>query len=797
MKKLYTKLLLSLMLLNVASMQLSAQNVERNYVMIEEFTATWCIYCPGAALGIEDLIANDWPVAAIAYHSNDDYSTTEGMARMTYYGVDGIPHTFFDGVLDIVGGNGVNSLYEEFLPLVEQRMAVLTPITLEMENVNFDGTTFSADVLMEAVGTVTSTNTVLHAVLTESQIVQQWQTQYYMMEVQRDMFTSSTGTPVDLVNNTNQTVSIEFTVDPNWEAANCEVVVFVQDHQTKETFNANKAHVLHLEAPTNLTIEINAPDANLQWDALEGVSGYNIYRNWEFLTFTEEANYDDLGLENGNYTYYIRGVYDEGTSPWSNHVAIDAGEFLCVPLYTDGCDISNTPTINNFILNEIENTNSGCGCLDGVGWSQYFDMGPANVEAGETYTLTVSTGQKYYDEYIKVWVDWNDDLQFDESEVMIEGNMAQEDMMYDFDFNVPADATEGLHYLRARTLHHYLPTDACDVLGYGEAEDYLINVGEILLVPASNLTVEVENQDVHLQWDTPDIELLGYNVYRDNELLEFTEESIYHDLDLPNLENYNYYVKALYDDGESVKTSTVTAKVGDFLCTPLYISGCGCIADDGFVDFALNEIENYGSHCGNLNGNAWSQYLDMTAFVDPGETYTLKISCGRLNTYASVWVDWNDNWEFEPNEKVVSDIYMIQGGVLYETDFNVPADAPYGPHFMRGRTQLWNHVDNPYDVYTYGEAEDYVVWVGSGVGTQEISNDNLQIFPNPAKDVVFIQSTTNIEHVQLINLTGQVILNRATSDNKSEINIANIEPGIYFVKVFSSNQIITKKLVIE
>ena len=299
MSKFYKTLSLTIFFIMITVMLSFAQDVTRNLVVVEEFTGTWCVYCPGAALGIEDLIANDWPVAAIGYHNNDAFTTTEGLARDSYYGNIAYPTTIFDGLLENLGGDPNNSIYEEFVPLVEERLAVLTPITAYIENSNYDGTTYTADVVMEAVGSVTSTNTVMFAVITESQIVEQWQSMYYLMEVERAMFNGADGTPVDLVNNTSETVSIEFTVDLAWEATNCEVVVFVQDTETKEIFNGDKEHVLHLEPATNLEVNANGQDVTLQWDAPEALLGYNIYRDWEFLEYTEEITYIDDGLEDG------------------------------------------------------------------------------------------------------------------------------------------------------------------------------------------------------------------------------------------------------------------------------------------------------------------------------------------------------------------------------------------------------------------------------------------------------------------------------------------------------------------
>ncbi|MCF8369334.1 MAG: T9SS type A sorting domain-containing protein [Bacteroidales bacterium] len=53
------------------------------------------------------------------------------------------------------------------------------------------------------------------------------------------------------------------------------------------------------------------------------------------------------------------------------------------------------------------------------------------------------------------------------------------------------------------------------------------------------------------------------------------------------------------------------------------------------------------------------------------------------------------------------------------------------------------------------------------------------------------------EKVQLINLAGKTLLVKAEYGNKSEIDVADFEPGIYFIKVFYKNKVVTRKLVIN
>jgi len=241
--------------------------VTRNLVIVEDFTATWCGVCPGAALGISDLLENGYDIGPIAYHYNDPYETIESVARIAYYGITGFPTVNFDGIEQVIGGYANASMYEEYWPVVEARMAIPTPITINLENVNFSGNTFTADVVCEAISVIANDDLVLHAVLTESHIDVAWQSQFELNEVERLMFNGADGTPIDLINNTQQTVSIEFTLDGTWLPELCEIVVFVQDISSKEIFNGDKVHVDELTELPDATVTVLDNNDSLVEDA--------------------------------------------------------------------------------------------------------------------------------------------------------------------------------------------------------------------------------------------------------------------------------------------------------------------------------------------------------------------------------------------------------------------------------------------------------------------------------------------------------------------------------------------------
>ncbi len=269
----------------------------KQMVVLEISTATSCSFCPGAAMGAEDLIDGGYNVAVIQNHgSGDAFSNTYSNARNSYYNISGHPTAIFDGLLRYVGGSYSNSLFPIYLPLYQQRCNLITPLNIDIYGMP-SREDYQITVRIEKVAPITNANLALHLVLTESNIAYAWQGQTQLHYVNRRMYPGAQGTSIDLASPANGFIDVVQTIAKNaaWVTANCELVAFIQDLGTKEIIQANKVALSALQPPPAALEEPvvsaiqSGSELTLSWEAVTGAVLYRVYGSddpevWDFVS---------------------------------------------------------------------------------------------------------------------------------------------------------------------------------------------------------------------------------------------------------------------------------------------------------------------------------------------------------------------------------------------------------------------------------------------------------------------------------------------------------------------------------
>ena len=188
------------------------------------------------------------------------------------------------------------------------------------------------------------------------------------------------------------------------------------------------------------------------------------------FTFDVEGDFSEIIAHSLNITTLLSG--DQLTDNDESSVVVE--NLLCLPE-------SNCTVGHGFDVFEIAGINNDSDCNE-EGYSNFTNL-IANLEPGSTNSLTVTSN--YGNQYIKVWIDFNDDSQLTADEVVVDnyhfaagegsGNFTET-----FDLVVPAGSIVGEHLMRARTSGvGVISDDSCQEIGFGETEDYTANIGSL------------------------------------------------------------------------------------------------------------------------------------------------------------------------------------------------------------------------------------------------------------------------------------------------------------------------------
>lgn len=105
-----------------------------------------------------------------------------------------------------------------------------------------------------------------------------------------------------------------------------------------------------------------------------------------------------------------------------------------------------------------------------------------------------------------------------------------------------------------------------------------------------------------------------------------------------------------------------------------------------------------------------------------------------------------------------------------------------------------------YHLLCYHEGEN-LIFVNPDYNTcdideiaENLANNNVSIYPNPAKDIVKIlnDNNLNITNVEIVDLTGRVVL---STDKTDGIDISELAEGQYFVKIYGESTIVKKLFI--
>ena len=168
--------------------------------------------------------------------------------------------------------------------------------------------------------------------------------------------------------------------------------------------------------------------------------------------------------------------------------------------------------------------------------------------------------------------------------------------------------------------------------------------------------------------------------------------------------------------------------------------------------------------------------------------FTLSQICTEGNMFEnelSVFSVLFSGYEYVPGESFYFKAWD-QSEDVESTNYAYEFTDPYGDAYVG-------------DVFPEGDAQySLATFVFDGiVGIDDINAVNVAVYPNPANDVININSNSNVSNVKVLNYLGQTIDNINVNGMNVTINTSTYDAGIYFIQIETEKGISTQKIIIE
>ncbi len=476
---------------------------------------------------------------------------------------------------------------------------------------------------------------------------------------------------------------------------------------------------------------------------------------------------------------------------------------------------SNYEWIAKVVVGDFSNSSSAAGYTD-------FTSKTINLTAGQTYNISLTPGfaSTTYDEYFKVWIDYNHDGDFDDSGELVydPGSMTQSTISGSF--TVPSTAAGVTTRMRVSMKYNGAPT-SCETFSYGEVEDYTVAIAagtadtEAPSAPSSLTASNVTTSSVDLSWtaSTDNVGVSGYYIYKNGSYLASTTSTSYTVSGLTAGTTYSFYVKA-YDAAGNVSaaSNTVSVTTDDNTSTepgPMptgYCSSYGQNANYEWIDLVrLGDIDNSTGSDG-----GYKDYTNLSTTLTAGSENTIYISAGFASTsyteYWAIYIDYNRDGDFEDSGEEIISGSSSSDATLYGT-FTVPTSVSLGTTRMRV-SMKYNAAQTPCEAFTYGEVEDYAVVLSTqsvasnnyfGTYGEELGNEasrSFSVYPNPVRTTFSVEMTTNNNvKYAIYTTTGKQVKAGSISASSNVINVSDLPAGIYSIKFNDGQKEIVKKLI--
>ncbi|MBN2664236.1 MAG: endonuclease [Bacteroidales bacterium] len=206
--------------------------------------------------------------------------------------------------------------------------------------------------------------------------------------------------------------------------------------------------------------------------------------------------------------------------------------------------------------------------------------------------------------------------------------------------------------------------------------------------------------------------------------------------------------------------------------------GSSAACNDWFISPQI-DLTSFNSAI--LSFDTWTQYTDNTISNPEVKLFYSTNYDGSGNPNSFSWTQLN---YYYPQEN--SQSWTTSGNIDLSAILSAPAYIAfqYTSSGTGSATSTYWKLDN-------------ILLQAEATGIEDLNNDvDVLVFPNPTISVFTISSDNNIEDVQIIDVSGKIILTQSSVNEANvQIDLSNQQKGIYFIKINTKNSVVWRKII--
>ena len=568
---------------------------------------------------------------------------------------------------------------------------------------------------------------------------------------------------------------------------------------------------------------INNLGATLNWSAVSGATNYSVrFRQvgtttWTNLTSTTATSSTLTLLASATYyEFQVRTNCGSSSSDYSSSATFTTTGGTVTPTYCESKgNNSSFEWIAGVQIGSFSNTSANDG--------GYEDRTSTTVtlaqESANAVMLTPGFSSSAYNEYWKIWIDFNKDGDFEDTGELVFDAGSLSNSAVSGTLNISSSAATGITRMRVSMKYNGAQT-SCEAFSYGEVEDYTVNITPTAPscgVPSDLSISAVTSSSFTASWSSV-ATAASYDVrVRPNGGSWSSFNSTSTSLNLTGASASSTYEIQVRANCPSV-SSAYSASVSVTTLAPPSLNYCvskgNSVTDEWIQRVSLGSINNNSGSNG-----GYADFTNLSTTIIKGTAYTITITPTWLGTTYSeaydVWIDYNQDGDFEDSGEAVYTRSRTTSSSV-SGSITVPSSALNGATRMRV-SMKYNANATSCETFSYGEVEDYTVVIGSpneanlrpvasnpvyATYDNDTSTDSEVAFvayPNPASSLLNIKLGYFGVNSELVvySITGTEMMRTSLSQQNTTLDISKFAKGMYILSVNSGRKVETIKFVKE